>query len=274
MNNNSTVKLTKEGHIAHVELSRPKQGNAMNSAFWKEFRELFQALGKDRDVRCVVISAQGKHFTVGLDIKDSSMLAAPKDVDDAARITHYNRNLILELQESFTAMERIPQPVIVCIHGAAIGGGIDLATAADIRYSTKDAFFSIKEVDIGLAADVGTLQRIQHVVGSSSLVRELAYSARRMEASEALQHGFVSRVFDSREDMIKEAMALAKMIASKSPLAIAGTKHNLNYSRGRPVQDGLEYMALWNAAMLQTDDISKAAIASLQKKDQPDFSKL
>lgn len=269
-----TVTVTKKDHVAHVELSRAKQGNAMNSAFWKEYRETFQALAKDSDVRCIVLSAQGKFFTVGLDIKDQSVLALPTDSDDNARRAFHMRRKILEMQETFTAMERCPQPVIICVHNACIGGGIDLMTAGDIRYCTKDAFFSIKEVDIGLAADVGTLQRIQLVTGNASLVRELAFSARRMQSEEALRAGLVSRVFETKETMVAEALNMAKMIASKSPVAIAGTKHQLNYARGRTLEDTLEYMAVWNAAMLQTADVATAAVASLQKQDQPDFSKL
>lgn len=174
----ATVQVTKVGMVAHVELSRPKQGNAMNAAFWKEYREVFQKLAIDGDVRCIVVSAQGKFFTAGLDIKDQSVLALPTDSNDNARRAYHMRRKVLEMQETFTSMEKCPQPVIVCVHGACIGGGIDLISASDIRYCTKDAFFSIKEVDIGLAADVGTLQRIQHVTGNASLVRELAFSAR------------------------------------------------------------------------------------------------
>jgi Delta3,5-Delta2,4-dienoyl-CoA isomerase len=174
----STLQITKQGAVAHVELARPKQGNAMNAAFWKEYREAFKGLGEDMSVRCIVVSAQGKFFTAGLDIKDQSILATGSDSSDPARIAFANRRKILEMQETFTVMERCPQPVIMCVHNACIGGGIDMISAADIRFCTKDAFFSIKEVDIGLAADVGTLQRIQLVTGNASLVRELAYTAR------------------------------------------------------------------------------------------------
>lgn len=171
-------------------------------------------------------------------------------------------------------MEKCPQPVLVAVHNACIGGGIDLMTACDIRYCTQDAFFSIKEVDVGLAADVGTLQRIQHVIGASSLVRELAYTARRMEADEALKCGFVTRVFPNKEEMLKHTLAMAGEIAAKSPIAIAGTKHNLNYSRGRTVEESLAYMGTWNAAMLQTEDMMKAAQASIAKGPAPEFAKL
>jgi len=270
----TTVVVTKSEGIAHVEIARPKQGNAMNSVFWREYREAFQALAEDTSVRCIIVSGQGKFFTAGLDIKDTEVMGIKNESDDPARRAFHFRKKILEMQETFSSMEKCPQPVIICVHNACIGGGIDLICAGDIRICTKDAFFSVKEVDIGLAADVGTLQRIQFVTGNASLVRDLAFTARRMQADEALHGGLVSRVFEDKEAMMAEAKHMAKSIASKSPVAIAGTKFNLNYSRGRPVADSLEYMATWNAAMLQTEDIPKAAIASLKKQDQPGFSKL
>lgn len=192
-------------------------------------------------------------------------------------------------------MERCPQPVITCIHGACIGGefiyhnkifvdspyvlfisiaGVDLVLASDIRLASKDAWFSIKEVDIGLAADVGTLQRIEKCTGNSSLVRELAYTARKFDAEEALRFGMISKVLPTREALEAYALDMATQIASKSPIGILGTKVNLLYSRDHSVKDSLEYIQAWNAAMLQTGDLAKAAMASLTKGGQPDFSKL
>lgn len=278
----STLSVTKDGPVAHVELNRPKQGNAINGRMWEEIREAFARLGRDTTVRAIVLSGAGRFFTVGLDVKDPENTGAlmgssgsgDAEPKDAARKAWAFRSHIMHLQESFSVMERVPQPVIAAVHGAVIGGGIDMICAVDVRLCTSDAYFSIKEVDIGLAADVGTLQRIGHCVGSSSLVRELAYTARPLKAAEAAQAGLVSRVFDTKDEMMTEAFAMARVIANKSPVAIAGTKHNLNYSRGRPVEEGLQHMAVWNAAFLQTEDVAKAALASLQKADQPEFAKL
>ena len=196
--------------------------------------------------------------------------------DEPARKGFHLRHHILEMQETFTAMEKCPQPVIVCTHGAVIGGAIDLCCAADIRLCTKDAWFCIKEVDIALAADVGTLQRLHHVMGNMSLARELAYTARRFKSDEALRAGFLSAVMESKDEMMRHAIDMAIMIGSKSPIAIAGTKANLNYSRDHTVKDSLEYIATWNAMMLQTGDVMKAAMASMKKKNGvgPMFSKL
>mmetsp|Transcript_7468 Transcript_7468/g.16226 ORF Transcript_7468/g.16226 Transcript_7468/m.16226 type:complete len:255 (+) Transcript_7468:168-932(+) len=254
----------------------------MNLVFWREYRQCFEELARDSSCRAIVVSGRGKYFSVGLDIKDPSMLGVAtggggdenKEQRDTARKIYDLRKKILVLQETFTAMERCPQPVIVACHNATIGGAIDLLCAADIRVCSKDCWFSIKEVDIGLAADVGTLQRLHHVLGNSSLARELCYTARRMDAEEAKWAGFVSSIHGTREDTIAHALKMAKEIASKSPVAITGTKVNLNYSRENKVEDSLNYMATWNASMLQTEDVAKAALASLSKSSQPDFSKL
>lgn len=202
------------------------------------------------------------------------------------------RQTVLRCQEAFSAMERCPKPVIVCVHSAAIGGAIDLMCCADIRLCSKDAWFrqvglifslamtlmgfliSIKEVDVGLAADVGTLQRLHQVVGNNSIARELCYTARRMKSDEAERIGFVSRVHEDRDEMLSAGLAMAKEIATKSPVAIAGTKINLNYSREHTVKDSLDYVATWNASMLQTEDVMKSAMAGMTKSPLPEFSKL
>lgn len=221
------------------------------------------------------MNANGKHFSVGLDLTSGGTGVGEITESEAARKGYHLRRHILELQDSFTAMERCPQPVIVCTHGAVIGGAIDLCCASDIRLCSKDAWFCIKEVDIALAADVGTLQRLHHVMGNNSLARELAYTARRFQSHEAKEVGFVSHVLPNREALMKRAHEMASLIASKSPIAIAGTKANLNYSRDHTVSDSLDYIATWNATMLQTRDVMKAAMASMSKSGEaPNFSKL
>lgn len=201
---------------------------------------------------------------------DSFLTAAEGDV---ARKTLRMKPSIAEYQESFTAMERCAQPIIVAVQGACIGGGVDLVTAADIRLASDQAWFSIKEVDVGMAADVGTLQRLPRVVGNDSLVREWCYTGRKITASEALAAGLVSRVLPTPEALLTEALALAVQIASKSPLAIAGTKANLLYARDHTVRDGLDYVAQWNASALQSEDVIKAMEASMSKQT-PIYSNL
>ncbi|XP_055991647.1 delta(3,5)-Delta(2,4)-dienoyl-CoA isomerase, mitochondrial [Sorex fumeus] len=263
-------------HILHVQLNRPEKRNAMNKAFWREMVECFNKIAQDADCRAVVISGEGKIFTAGIDLMDmASDLLQPRG-DDVARISWYLRDLISRYQETFSVIEKCPKPVIAAIHGGCIGGGVDLITACDIRYCAQDAFFQVKEVDVGLAADVGTLQRLPKIVGNQSLVNELAFTSRKMMADEALGCGLVSRVFPDRETMLDAAFALAAEIASKSPVAVQGTKVNLIYSRDHSVEEGLKYMSSWNMAMLQTDDIMKSVQAAMEKKDLKSvtFSKL
>jgi delta(3,5)-delta(2,4)-dienoyl-CoA isomerase len=215
-------------------------------------------------------------FTSGIDLVDmASGLLQPKG-DDAARISWYLRDLITRYQKTFSVIEKCPKPVIAAIHGGCIGAGVDLITACDIRYCAQDAIFQVKEVDVGLAADVGTLQRLPKVIGNQSLVNELALTARKMMADEALSSGLVSRVFPDKEPMLDAAIALAVEISSKSPVAVQSTKINLLYSRDHPVDQALDYMASWNMSMLQTQDIVKSVQAAMEKKDMKSvtFSKL
>ncbi|KAM5296067.1 delta(3,5)-Delta(2,4)-dienoyl-CoA isomerase, mitochondrial [Glossophaga mutica] len=267
---------TAQRHVLHVQLNRQEKRNAMNRAFWREMVECFNKITQDADCRAVVISGAGKMFTAGIDLMDMASDILQPQGDDVARTSWHLRNLITRYQEAFNVIEKCPKPVIAAIHGGCIGGGVDLITACDIRYCAQDAFFQVKEVDVGLAADVGTLQRLPRVIRSQSLVNELAFTARKMMADEALSSGLVSRVFPDKEVMFEAAFALAAEISSKSPVAVQGTKINLLYSRDHSVAEGLNYMMSWNMSMLQTQDIVKSVQATLEKKDLKSvtFSKL
>ncbi|XP_003997926.2 delta(3,5)-Delta(2,4)-dienoyl-CoA isomerase, mitochondrial [Felis catus] len=263
-------------HILHVQLNRPEKRNAINRACWREMVECFSKIAQDPDCRAVVISGAGKLFTSGIDLMDMASDILQPQGDDVARISWQLHNLISRYQESFNVIEKCPKPVIAAIHGGCIGAGVDLVTACDIRYCAQDAFFQVKEVDIGLAADVGTLQRLPKVIGNQSLVNELAFTSRKMMADEALGSGLVSRVFPNKEDMLEAAFTLAEEISTKSPVAVQSTKVNLIYSRNHSVAESLNYMATWNMSMLQTQDIVKSVQAALEKKDlkSVNFSKL
>ncbi|XP_027946463.1 delta(3,5)-Delta(2,4)-dienoyl-CoA isomerase, mitochondrial [Eumetopias jubatus] len=263
-------------HILHVQLNRPEKRNAMNRAFWREMVECFNKIAQDPDCRAVVISGAGKLFTAGVDLTEiASEILQPRG-DDVARISWYLRSLISRYQETFSVIEKCPKPVIAAIHGACIGGGVDLITACDIRYCAQDAFFQVKEVDVGLAADVGTLQRLPKVIGNQSLVNELAFTSRKMMADEALSSGLVSRVFPDKVGTLDAAFTLAAEISTKSPVAVQSTKINLVYSRNHSVAEGLNYMATWNMSMLQTQDIVKSVQAAMDKQELKNvtFSKL
>lgn len=263
--------------VFHVEINRPEKLNALNKTMWKEIDACFKALADDPDCRSIVLSGAGKIFTAGLDLSEASELASmgmSGDLDIARRCK-YLYKLVREYQDNFSTLEKCPKPIIAAVHSACVGGGVDMICGADIRYCTQDAWFQIKEVDLGISADVGTLQRLPKVIGSSSLVRELAFTARKLYSDEALKAGFVSRIFADKDRMLKAAISLAELIASKSPVGVQGTKVNLNYARDHPVQQSLEYHAMWNMAMLQSDDLMKAAMSMLDKTSgPPNFSKL
>ncbi|XP_061453190.1 delta(3,5)-Delta(2,4)-dienoyl-CoA isomerase, mitochondrial isoform X2 [Rhineura floridana] len=272
-----TLKLERvREKVLHVELNRPEKRNAMNAAFWREMVECFNKVAQDSECHAVVISGAGKMFTSGIDLMEMGSVFLMVPGDDTARKAWNIHKKIQEYQETFTVLEKCPKPIIAAIHGGCIGGGMNLISACDIRYCTKDAWFQIKEVDVGLAADVGVLQRLPHIIGNWSLVNELVFAARKLMAPEAESHGLVSRVFQDKEAMMQSAFDLATEIASRSPVAVQGSKVNLVYSRDHPVSDGLNYMAAWNMSMLQTEDIIKSAQAIMEKKTpkQIAYSKL
>eukprot|EP00088_Acartia_fossae_P012650 TRINITY_DN16542_c0_g1_i2.p2 TRINITY_DN16542_c0_g1~~TRINITY_DN16542_c0_g1_i2.p2 ORF type:complete len:188 (-),score=57.34 TRINITY_DN16542_c0_g1_i2:208-771(-) len=182
---------------------------------------------------------------------------------------------IRNFQAMFTTLETCNKPVIGAIHSACIGGGVDLIAATDIRMCTKDAWFQVKEVDMGLTADVGTLQRLPRIIGSQSLVNDLCLTARKMYSEEAERCGLVSKVFDTREAMLEGALSMASTIASKSPVAVQGTKQSIIYSREHTVQEGLDQVAMYNMVMLQSEDLMKSAMSAMDKEAPPaEFAKL
>ncbi|CAJ0929848.1 unnamed protein product [Ranitomeya imitator] len=237
---------------------------------------IYHALGEDSNCRAVIISGSGKMFTSGIDLMDLMSDFTQLQGEDAARIAWGVRKKITEYQKSFSAIEKCTKPVIAAVHNGCLGVGVDLITACDIRYCSQDAYFQVKEVDMGVATDVGTLQRLPNIIGSRSLVNELAFTARKMMSDEALSSGLVSRVFPDKASLLSAAFDLATDIASKSPVAVQGTKVNLLYARDHSVEESLNYMATWNMSMLQTEDIMTSAQAALQKKTPKDvtFSKL
>ena len=257
-------------NVLVVELKTNKL-NTLTKDFWTDIKILFNYIGNRTDcVRCVVLttSTQSKIFTAGLDLMDHSDLFANSTSDmggDAARRSRQFKSLIINYQEGISSVENIPQPVICSIDGPCIGGGVDLILSADIRVSTEISFYSIAEVSLGLAADVGTLQRIEKCVGNSSAVREWVYSGKKFSASEALSFGLISKSYRTREDMDKATLELASTIASKSPIAVYGSKQMLNYSRDHSIRESLEMMALWNSIHLQTEDLPTAAAAMTSK---------
>ena len=262
-------KIDIENHIANLVLSRPNELNTMSRDFWVELGDVLEEINRDSEVRVVVMSSTGKHFCAGMDLNafSNGVDNIPDDKKpDHARIGEAVYRVAKELQEYISTLEKIRVPVIAAIHGGCIGGAVDLVTACDIRLASDDAFFCIQEINIGMAADVGTLQRLPKIIPDSKM-REMAYTGRRMYAGEAKETGLVSDTYKSQEDMLKAANSLAKEIASKSPVAIYGLKAVMNYSRDHSVSESLEYNALWSGAMLSQKDMTEAMTANIEKRD-------
>lgn len=253
--------------VAHVELARPDKLNAMDREMFAAIGDTFRALGHDPAVRVILLSGRGKHFSAGLDLEYASRQFAANA--DPARAAEARLRHIEWLQDAFSALEAGRAPVIAAINGGCIGAGVDLASACDLRVAGEDAFFQIAEVDVAITADLGTLQRLGFLI-PQGVLRELAYTGRRMGAEEAARYGLVNRI---AADPVAAAMELARTIAAKSPLAVAGTKKSLNHSRGRTVEEGLRDVALWNAATLAGADLGEAIKARLGKTE-PKFGPL
>lgn len=265
-------------NVVQVELNRPEKRNAMNVAFWSEIRQCFEELNKDGNCRAVILSGAGKHFTAGLDLIDAAqpgqILSFHGDSSlDTGRKGLRIGEMIRIGQESFSVIEQCTKPVIAAVHGACLGGGVDLISACDVRYCSKDAWFQIKETDLGVAADLGTLQRFPRIIGNGSIARELALTARPFYADEAKQIGLVSRVLPDKESCLQAALDTASLIASKSQVGAQGTKISMVYVRDKSVDEGLEQIATWNPSALQSEDVLIAVQAAMQKK-QAKFAKL
>jgi len=265
----SAFKVELTDNIAHVQINRPEKVNAMNAAFWEEIITIFQWVDDTDAVRAVVISGAGKHFSAGIDLMMLASLAGQMG-KDVGRNARFLRSTIQRLQASFTAVDKCRKPVLAAVQGYCIGGAIDLISACDMRYCSSDAQFSIKEIDMGMAADVGTLQRLPRIIGDG-IMRELAFTGRNVAADEALRIGLVNRVYDDQAALLDGVFAIAREIAAKSPIAVAGTKEMLSYMRDHRIDDGLDYIATWNAAMLQSEDL-RVAVAAHMSKQKPTFA--
>lgn len=264
------VSASADGAVVRVQLNRPKTKNAMTLQMWRELGDVFRAIDADADVRVVVVSGAGGAFSSGLDLNEaSSLLTAGEDegaAPDAGRRALRTRAELRRYQDPFSVIEHCRVPVIAAIAGVCIGGGLDLAAACCVRVCTDDTRFSLREVAIGMAADLGSLQRLPRRCGNDSLLREIAYTARFFQADEALRLGLVSRVLKDDAALASYVDALALEIAGKSPIAVIGTKHNLQYSLDHPTQDALAYMATWNSCMLQSGDMLASVGAMLSRQ--------
>ncbi|MBT8149422.1 MAG: crotonase/enoyl-CoA hydratase family protein [Gammaproteobacteria bacterium] len=259
-----------ENHIAHIQLTRPEKRNSMIPEFWTELPAIVAEIDQQAQARVIVISSTGPHFTAGLDIQAFFNQAA-SDADSSDPKAHLAKGAkfyaqVKDLQDSFSILEQCRIPVLVAIQGGCIGGGIDMVTACDMRYATADAFFILQETNIGMTADVGTFPRLPKLI-PEGIARELAYTGRRFEVAEAQRIGLVNAVFDDAETMVAAVMQIAAEIASKAPLAIAGCKRIINYARDHSTADTLDYIRIWNASHLQTDETIEAIGANAEQRE-------
>lgn len=265
-------KVTIENKVAHIVLNRPEKMNAMNAGFWNDLPAIVNDINDNSRARCIVVSSTGKHFSAGLDL--SVVGQATGDTQEADRYMRSESFIhhLMKMQDSFNCFENARMPVIVAIHGGAIGGAVDLVSACDIRLSTKDAWFCIQEINIGMTADVGTFPRLCKLM-PEGWVRQLAYTGERLPAERAQALGLVNDTFDTQEAMVEHALKMAAEIATKSPLAIAGSKEMINYARDHTIADGLKHIAVWNASMLAREHMIEAITAPKEGRT-PEFPDL
>ena len=271
--------LTIQKGVAHLQFNRPDKFNTMNREFWTEFPDAVQRISNNAEARVIVISSTGKHFTAGMDLsvfqgnesskKDSG---ADKVVAKKPHNGERTRLHVKDMQRTMSCLDEARMPVLVALQGGCIGGGVDLASSADCRYMTEDGYFCIQEVNIGITADVGTFPRLCKIM-PEGMVKELAFTGRRMFADEALRTGLVNHIYPDHETMVVNVMQIAETIASKSPLVVTGSKTMINYARDHSIADGLDYIATWQAGMLNREEMAEV-FAAKQEKREPEFADL
>jgi enoyl-CoA hydratase len=257
--------------VAHLTLSRPASLNSMNRAFWSELPEIVRRIDDAASARAIVLSSTGKHFTAGMDL---TVFASGPDLSDkeTGRVRANLMKTVLRLQQTFACLDQARIPVLAAVQGGCIGGGVDMVSACDMRYATRDAFFCIQEINLGMTADVGTFPRLAYLM-PQGIVRELAYTGRRLQAEEARACGFVNALFDTHEQLLDAVTGIAVDIARRSPLAVWGSKEMLNYGRDHTIDDSLRQIAVWQSGMFQPTDMREAFAAKSEKRD-PQFDDL
>ena len=263
----SCFKVEIEAGVAHIQLKRPEAMNTMTRAFWNELPAIVKNIDDNALARCIVISSTGKHFSAGMELSvftDGEGVTEERTGDRHVAGESF-RHHVHHLQNTFTCLDKARMPVIVAIQGGCIGGAVDFISACDIRYATTEAFFCIQEINIGMTADVGTFPRLCKLI-PEGWVRELAYTGRRLPAAKALAIGLVNETFDTHDEVVAHALATAREIAEKSPLAVAGSKVMINYARDHTIADSLDYIATWQTGMFAGSHMAEAFKAKMEKR--------
>lgn len=272
------ISVVMNDHIATVWLDRPEARNAFAAEFWTDLPAIMEHLGTDPEVRVVVIAARGDAFTVGLDLKafgptlmEGAGLGeggeSPRSGVEARQRLYHS---VKHLQHAFNAVADCPVPVIAAIHGYCIGAGLDLITACDIRLAADNTVFSVRETRMAMVADLGTLQRLPRIIDPGR-VAEIVYTGKDFDATEALEMGLISRIAADADTVVEAAHGLAATIAANSPLAVRGSKAVLRAGEGRTIHEALEYVALWNASFITSNDLTEAVTSFIEKRP-PEFT--
>lgn len=250
-------------HIAHLVLKRPEAMNTMHPQFWRELDQVLTQLHTGNEARVLLISSTGKHFSAGMALETFGGAIALDDRSPEGRAAIFD--LLTDMQATFSKLETLRFPVIAAIQGGCIGGAVDMVSACCLRYATSDAFFCIQEINIGMVADVGTLQRLPKLI-PLGVVKELAYTGRRLPAAQALGYGLVNQVFDTPEALLAGAMQTAREIAAKPPVAIWGTKQALHYARDHGVEDALKQMGWLQGAIWSNRHVLESVTAMKERR--------
>lgn len=253
--------LTQDGPIAHLRFCRPHAANSMTPAFWREFPRAVAALDAAAGTRALVISGEGKHFCSGMDVSAFGGAELRPDEGPAEREAFYHT--VLRLQDALSSVSRARFPVLTAIQGACIGGALDLVSACDLRFCAEDAYFRIEEINIGMMADVGSLQRLPRLL-PDAVLRQMAFCGTTLRAAEAAALGFVNGV---SADPVAAAMEAARAIASRAPLAVTASKRAIDYAHDHAVEDSLRHAALLQSAVWSTPDVLGAMQARAQKTE-------
>lgn len=265
----TTMIIALNDGVAEITLNRPERSNAINQAMWQELRMAFSWADESDEVRVAILGGAGRNFCAGIDLAMLAGVGKSVAQRDPARGREALRRVILDLQDCLSSVERCRKPVLAAIQGACIGGAIDLVSCCDMRYAAADAHFAVREIDVGMVADVGTLQRLPRLI-ADGMAREMAYTGRRVDGFEAKLIGLINQLFETPDTLFEGVRQIARTIAAKSPLAIRGSKEMLNYGRDHSVADGLNYVATWNASMLLSTDFDEA-MSALRDKRPPCF---
>jgi len=265
-----SLDVSKKNHVATITLKGPGKGNALGQEFWNEIPAVMRGVDEDDDIRVAIVVGSGDHFSYGLDLIGMAaelgpLIAGQQLAKGRARLL----DLIRRLQDAVSRVESCRKPVLAAIHGWCIGGGLDLAAACDQRLCSREACFSLREARVAMVADLGSLQRLPHIIGEGHS-RELAYTARDFDADHALRIGLVGEVLDDRDALLERARAIAGSIAKNPPLVVQGIKQVMNHARRRRTAEDLDYVAVWNSAFLQSHDLTEAMTAFMEKRE-PEF---